>query len=187
MTLSPGDQPNSEGQAAPPADTAAPNSLHFEAELVPHRSLSTRGLAILLGCMGVISLGVTTLFWFLGAWPIAGFNGAEVLLAVVLLRAHARSARASEFLVLTDFELCIQRTDSRGTRTEQRLPSAWIGVILEERQGRTPGLYLAAHGKRLEIGSALGEPEKRDLARALAEALHRWRHPTFDNPHLLEE
>jgi uncharacterized membrane protein len=156
----------------------------FEALITPHRSLSRRGLHIIIALTCSVSSCVTLLFWWLGAWPIAGFNGAEVLLALVLLRAHARSARASEFLVLTARELCIQRTDSRGRRTEERLPSAWIGVSLEERQGRTPGLYVAAHGTRLEIASALGEPEKRDLARALTEALHRWRHPTFDNPQL---
>jgi len=159
----------------------------FEALITPHRSLSRRGLRIIIAFTCTVSLCVTTLFWWLGAWPIAGFNGAEVLLALVLLRAHARSARASEFLVLTEVELCVQCTDSRGVRTEQRLPSAWIGVSLEERQGRTPGLYLAAHGKRVEIAAALGEPEKRDLARALSEALHRWRHPSFDNPQLKEE
>ena len=112
------------------------------------------------------------------------FNGAEVLLAVVLLRAHARTARASEFLVLSASELLICRTDGRGRRSEQRLPSAWINVLVEERQGRVPGLYLAARGERLEIGAALGEPEKRDLAGALSSALHQWRNPVFDNPQL---
>jgi uncharacterized membrane protein len=124
------------------------------------------------------------LFWWLGAWPVAGFNGAEILLAMVLLRAHARSARAGEFLVLTCTELCVSRTDSRGARTELRLPSRWIGVSLEERAGRTPALYLGARGKRIEVAAALGEPEKRDLARALTDALHRWRHPSFANPQL---
>jgi uncharacterized membrane protein len=158
----------------------------FEALITPHRSLSRRGLHIIIGCTCTVSFCVTALFWWLGAWPIAGFNGAEVLLALVLLRAHARSARASEFLVLTESELRIQKTDASGARTEQVLPSAWIGVTLEERAGRAPGLYLSASGRRLEIASALGEPDKRDLAHALAAALHRWRHPTFDNPQLDE-
>jgi uncharacterized membrane protein len=140
----------------------------FEALITPHRSLSRRGLHIIIGCTCTVSFCVTALFWWLGAWPIAG------------------SARASEFLVLTESELRIQKTDASGARTEQVLPSAWIGVTLEERAGRAPGLYLSASGRRLEIASALGEPDKRDLAHALAAALHRWRHPTFDNPQLDE-
>jgi uncharacterized membrane protein len=156
----------------------------FEALITPHRSLSRRGLYVIIAFTCTVSVGVTTLFWWLGAWPVAGFNGAEVLLAALLLRVHGKSARASEFLMLTEDELRIQRTDARGSRTEQRLPSAWIGVSLEERPGRAPGLYLAAHGSRVEVAAALGEPEKRDLARALNEALHRWRNPRFDNPQL---
>ena len=50
--------------------------------------------------------------------------------------------------------------------------------------GRVPTLVLASHGKREEVARVLGEPEKRDLAVALAEALYRLRNPTFDNPQL---
>ena len=61
----------------------SPWPLLFEAQITPHRSLSPRGLALILGFLGVVSLSVTTMFWFLGAWPIAGFNGGEMLLAAV--------------------------------------------------------------------------------------------------------
>jgi uncharacterized membrane protein len=169
-------------------DTEAPRDptpvLHFEAELVPHHSLSARGLAILLGFLGVASLSVTTMFWFLGAWPIAGFNGGEMLLAAVLLRAHIRSRRAREVLLLTDESLRILRFDEDGNRQERHLPAAWLAVILDERPGRVPGLYLASHGRREEVARVLGEEEKRELAEALKTALHRMRHPVFDNPQL---
>lgn len=156
----------------------------FEAELTPHRSLSPRGLALVLGFLGTVSLGVTTLFWFLGAWPIAGFNGGEMLIAAALLRAHARSRRVREVLLLDDAEMRILRFDENGGKTEAHLPAAWLNVVLEEKPGRVPTLVLASHGKREEVARVLGEPEKRDLAVALAEALYRLRNPTFDNPQL---
>ena len=156
----------------------------FEAVITPHRSLSRRGLTWIIAFTCSVSVAVTTLFWWLGAWPVAGFNGAEVLLAVVLLRVHALSAKASELLLLSEAELRVVRTDPRGRKSEQRLPSAWINVLLEDRKGRAPGLYLTAHGRRIEVAAALGEPEKRDLAEALRSALHRWRNPVFDNPQL---
>jgi len=152
---------------------------------VPHRSLSTRGLSILLACLGVISLSVTTLFWWLGAWPIAGFNGGEMLLAAVLLRAHMRAMRAREVILLTGRSLRILRFDEDGKRTERHMPAAWLNVIVEERPGRVPGMYLATHGRREEVARVLGEDAKRDLAQALAGALHRMRHPVFENPQLL--
>jgi hypothetical protein len=47
-----------------------------------------------------------------------------------------------------------------------------------------PKLVLTRHGVNEEIGAALGEAEKRDLAGCLRGALHRARNPVFDNPQL---
>ena len=167
-----------------PLDGRLAPVLHFAAVVVPHRSLSPRGLAIVLSILGVVSLSVTTMFWMLGAWPIAGFNGGEMLIAAVLLRSHVRSRRAREVLLLTDQSLRILRFDESGGKEECQLPAAWLAVVLEERPGRVPGLFLASHGRREEVARMLGETEKRDLAGALKAVLHRMRHPVFDNPQL---
>jgi uncharacterized membrane protein len=156
----------------------------FEAEIHPHRSLSMRGLTTVLCFLGAVSFGVTTFFWYMGAWPIVGFNGGEVLLAAGLLRAHARSRRAREVLLLTGSDLRILRFDENGARTEAALPAAWLNVILQERPGRVPALFLATHGRLEEVARVLGEPQKRDLAEALKTALHGLRNPVFDNPQL---
>ncbi len=156
----------------------------FEAVLTPHRSLSLRGLGIVLGFLGVVSLGVTTLFWYLGAWPIAGFNGGEMLAAAALLRAHARSRREREVLLLSESGMRVIFFDQNGGTRERHLPSGWLNVVLEERQGRVPGLLLTTHGRRLEVARMLGEEEKRDLAESLRAVLYRMRNPVFDNPQL---
>lgn len=156
----------------------------FEAVIVPHRSLSRRGLRLLVGAICTLSVGTTAVFWWLGAWPIAGFNGVEITAALLLLRHNARAVRSNEVILLTESSLRVVRTAMDGTRTEREVPPAWLRVDVQERPGRVPGLYLASHGTRVEIGAALGEPEKLDLAAALKDALHRWRNPSFDNPQL---
>lgn len=167
--------------SALPASPADP--VLFEAVVTPHRSLSLRGQRVLagslLGLSGIIGAGL----WFLGAWPVLGFNGLEVGLAIWLLRRNA-NATASEVITLSEAGLRIARTDARGTRTEQSVPAAWLQVVLEERPGRAPLLVLVQRGVRTEVGAALGEHERRDLAEALRAALHRWRTPSFDNPQL---
>ncbi len=165
----------------------SPDQIVFEAEVTPHRSLSPRGLRLVIGCVGAVSLCTTTIFWQLGAWPIAGFNGGEILLAMVLLRAHAKSNRQRELLLLSGRALKILRTDAAGRASERSLPPGWLNVILQERPGRVPGLYLTARGQQVEVASALGEPEKRDLAAALTAAVHRLKNPVFDNPQLRAE
>jgi uncharacterized membrane protein len=158
----------------------------FEATVVPHRSLSGRGRAVLIGAIGVICVVNVIIFAGLRAWPVCGFSGVELLLAALMLRLHGRAARASEVVLLTPASLCVIRTDSRGRRAERVLPPMWLQVELEERPGRVPALWVGRGGAREEIARTLGEVEKRDLAAALGEALRRWRNPRFDNPQLAE-
>lgn len=161
-------------------------ALLFEAVIVPHRSLSPRGLAILLGVIATLC-GLTALrFWLIGAWPVIGFSVVEVGLALWLIRSNARRARASETVLLSENALEIVRIDARGQRQERWLSPAWLKVVVEEAPGRVPRLVLTARNVREEIGAALGEAEKRDLALALGTALYRTRNPTLENSQLRE-
>ena len=163
---------------SPPQDAA------FEAVIIPHRSLTRAGLRWLVGFICLLSTLVSLGLFYLGAWPVIAFNGAEIALAVVLLRRNARASRASEMLLLSEEGLRVVRTDMAGRRVERRLQPAWLRAELEERAGRVPALWLSGRGSRMEVGAELGEAEKRDLAAALAAALHRHRNPRFNNPQL---
>ena len=139
---------------------------------------------MLVGAICLLSAGLSAGLYLAGAWPVVAAFGLEIGLAVVLLRRHARGVRACELLLLSETGLRVVRTDARGRQSERSLEPAWLSVMLEERPGRVPALWLSNRGRRLEVGGALGEVEKRDLAQALRDALHRWRNPVFDNPQL---
>ena len=162
-------------------------AVHFEAVITPHRSLGRRGLLSLAGAILLLSGVVTAGLWWLGAWPAVAINGAEIMLALLLLRCNARQARSCEMLLLSDSGLRVVQIDARGRRRERVLPAAWLRVVVQERRGRAPGLFLLGRGAGLEVAGALGEAEKRNLASALREALDRWRSPVFDNPQLRGE
>ena len=72
----------------------------FEAVIVPYRSLSPRGLRILIAAIAVLCALVMLRFWLIGAWPVAGFGVVEIGLAIFLLRLNASRARASELVLL---------------------------------------------------------------------------------------
>jgi len=167
-------------------DTAPPTDLLFQALISPNRSLSRRGwrwlVLVLLLATGLMALR----FWLIGAWPVAIFAGLEVGLFLVLFRMHARAMRQTEVLLLSPSALRIIRTDGRGRREERAMQPHWLNVVLRERTGRVPALLLSSRGQHNEIAQTLGETEKRDLAEALSEALHRLRNPRFDNPQLRE-
>ena len=157
---------------------------HFEALITPHRSLGSAGLRRLVAFILAVSSVVSTGLWFAGAWPVIGFNGAEIALAVILLRRNARERHSTERLLLSARGLRVIRTDPAGRSTERRLEGAWLNAVLQERTGRAPALLLIERGRQLEVGADLGEAEKRSLADALRAALHAQRNPRFDNPQL---
>ncbi len=156
----------------------------FQALIVPHRSLSRRGLRLLAAFIAGVSTLIAIRVWLLGAWPAVAFGVVEVALALGLLGLNARHARASELVVLTAATLSVTRTDAGGRCHERRLPSAWLNVVLKEEPARVPRLLLACRDASEEIGAALGEAERRELAAALREAMWRMRNPLFDNPQL---
>lgn len=139
-----------------------------------------------VGSLGGLALLIGARFWMLGAWPVLPFGVLEVGLVLGMLRVNTRQARGSELILLNETELRIVRTDPSGRRREKVLPATWLSVTLEERDGRVPKLVLHRYGVGEEIGRALGDAEKRDLAASLKRALHRARNPVFDNPQLRE-
>jgi uncharacterized membrane protein len=160
------------------------DAVQFEALIVPHRSLSPRGLRVLMASIVLLSAVLVLRFWFIGAWPVVAFSVVEIGLALFLLRLNATRARASELILLSDAALRIVRTDARGRREERSLPVGWLNAVMEEPPGSVPRLLLVAHGVREEIASTLGGAEKRDLWAALRDALQRLRNPRFNNPQL---
>jgi len=156
----------------------------FEALIMPHRSLSGRGAAILVAAVGLLSAAIALRFWFLGAWPVVAFSALEVVLVMLLLTMNVRRARARESIRLSSAEITVVQTDHYGRRRSFSLPSAWVQVTLETRENHGSRLWLRSHGRGREVGAFLHTPEKLSLFEALRDALYRLRQPYFDNPQL---
>ncbi len=140
-------------------------------------------LAVVAVMVGVNAMVFVTL----GAWPVAGFSGVELLLAAIMFRLNVRAGKGSEHLTLTHSGLRIERVEPNGTRRATTLTPAWLRLSLEERPGRAPLLVATERRRQVEIARDLGEDEKRSLAAALAQALDTLRNPIFDNPQLRED
>lgn len=171
--------------SARPPSLPPPEPVLFEAVCTAHQSLGTRGVAGVAALVVAASGAVATFLFALGAWPVIGFTGLEVLLVLGLLWRHRRGGqRAVEVLVLAEGRLVVRRTDVRGRREELALDAYWARVSLEERPGTASRVVLRERRRGVEVGGLLGDAERRDLAATLAEALRRYREPLFDNPQL---
>ncbi len=156
----------------PPERSASP--VFFDAVLYPHRSLPPRGFMLLMLLLSVVSFAAGVSFMLLGAWPIFGYFGLDVLLIYLAFRASYRSARMHERVSLTEATLTVERVSQYGERRRWQFQPFWLRVVLEE-QEESNRLVLASHGRELVVGGFLAPAERRNLALALKEALSRWR------------
>ncbi len=144
----------------------------FSAVITPHRSLGSTGFLILMLCIGGISFVSGMVFLLLGAWPVFGFLGLDVVLVYVAFRANFRAARAYEVVTVTASELTVRKVNQRGGVREWTLNPVWVQLdrIVHEEFG-IERLFLVSRGRRLSIASCLGPDEKASFARALSSAL----------------
>src|SRR5712675_3567079 len=154
----------------------------FSALLTPHRSLNRTGFLVLMGFVCAISFAAGLAFLLMGAWPVLGFFGLDVLAIYWAFRINFRSARASEEITVTPSELRVRRVSHRGHVVEWVLNPLW--VRLDQKGDAEFGierLYLVSRGRRVSIGSFLGADEKASYAKALLAALQAAkRGPTYN-------
>ena len=153
----------------------------FSTRLRPHRSLTPRQFRWLLTGIAGVSTVATVPFVLMGAWPVAGFMGLDVLVIYAAFKASFRSARAYEDVEVTPIQLTVAKVDPRGLRAEWRFNPVWVRL---ERQDHVEfgvqRLDLVARPDRIEVASFLGPDAKGrfadDLGRALAEARRGYRY-----------
>jgi uncharacterized membrane protein len=144
----------------------------FSAVLTPHRSLGRTGFLVVMLTLGGTSFAAGLVFFIVGAWPVVGFLGLDVLLVYAAFRTSYRAATAYEQVTVTPSELKVRKVSHRGEITEWALNPVW--VRLERRTHEEFGierLFLVSHGRRLAVASFLGPDEKASFANALAAAL----------------
>ena len=144
----------------------------FCATLTPHRSLGRAGFLVLMLLFGGISFVAGMVFLTMGAWPVFGFFGLDVLLVYWAFRANYRAAAAYEQVTVTPSALTVRKVSPRGRSAEWILNPLWTKLDRQTHpEYGIERLFLVSRGRRLGIASFLAPAEKEDFASALAAAL----------------
>ena len=149
----------------------------FHAVLEPHRSLSPRGFVVLMAAIAAVAFGAGLAFALMGAWPVLGFFGLDVLLIYVAFKASYRSGQMHETLRLTESALTVERVGPGRRRRSWRFQPYWLRVEMDDPPRHESQLVLTSHGRRLPIGAFLAPEERLELAHALVAALGRLKSP----------
>ena len=144
----------------------------FSAVLTPHRSLGAAGFLALMSLLSAVSFAAGMVFYLIGAWPVVGFLGLDVLLVYLAFRANYRAATAYEAVTMTPSELRVRKVSHRGAIAEWKLNPVWVRL---DRQSHAEfgiqRLFLVSHGRRLPVAGFLGPREKEAFALAFSAAL----------------
>ena len=106
---------------------------HIDVALHHHRSLSARGFCLLMIFISLVCFAAGIAFAFVGAWPVLGFFGLDVLAIYIAFRLSYQRARLFETLKLDDDTLEVRRIHPNGRA------APWTGATWPRASTRTAG------------------------------------------------
>ena len=148
----------------------------FSAVLRPHRSLSPRGFVMVMLALISCSFTAGLAFWSMGAWPVVGFFGLDIVLVQLAFRLNYRQARASEEITVFADRMTVVKTTPRGDMSELGFNPYWARIEVDRhpRGRRDAGdhrlPWQAARYRRFPRPARARESFAAALSAALAEA-----------------
>ncbi|WP_213271691.1 DUF2244 domain-containing protein [Hyphomonas sp.] len=148
-----------------------PETIYMDAVLTPNRSLSRNGFLIAMTAIAVTFFLTGLIFLSMGALPVLGFMGLDILAIWLAFRISFRRQKEETRVTVTARAIRLHHKDAKGHEKRAELPSAFARVELDEPAGPASWLRIE-HGKTAWIiGRFLTPPERSDLAKALRKAL----------------
>lgn len=144
----------------------------LDVRLRPHRSMSVANFRVLIALFALVAFASSVPFVVMGAWPVGGFMGLDVIVLYLAFRTNFRAARAYEDISVTPLEVQLAKVNARGARREWRFNPVWVRLDREEHiEFGLQRLSLRSRGDQVEIASFLGPDAKADFAAGLSRAL----------------
>lgn len=154
------------------ANTSEQPTPIFAARLSPYRSLSPVGFNLLMIAIVGVSFVAGLAFWLMGAWPVVGFFGLDILLIQQAFRLNYRAACAYEEVEVTRATLTVKKVSASGRTRQYTFNPYWARLEIDRRADRLiSAIRIASHGKRLDIAAFLGPDERESFSAAFSAAL----------------
>ena len=143
----------------------------------PHRSMGAAGLRYLLWLILGLNLVGSCVFISLGAWPVAGFMGLDVLGVWLALTISNAQTLAFERIIIAQGRTTIERVDRHGRRKLWEFQTYWVNATVDGEEDEER-VALSCRGHTVEVGVHLPIFERRAFANMLLSALYRAKHST---------
>lgn len=145
--------------------------IYLDAVLTPNRSLSERGFAIAMAIVAVVFFLTGLMFYSMGALPILGFFGLDMVAIWFAFRLSFNRQREQTHITVTARSIRMHHTDRKGREKTAEVPTAFARIELDE-PVQPPSWLRIEHGRTAwVIGRFLTPEERRGFAEALRKAV----------------
>lgn len=145
---------------------------HFSARLTPYRSLGRNGFVALMLVTAALCIVPAMVFLAMGAWPIAGFLGLDILALYIAFRLNYRAARAREEVNVSRTRLLIRKIAPSGKVAEHLFNPIWAKLhIARHPEIGVTAVNVHGEGKSVSVGSFLNPADRESFALAFQGAL----------------
>jgi len=141
--------------------------------LTPNRALTPRGARIVVLVAACFAAVPGVVFYLLGAWPVVGLMGLDVLVLWLALKLAMKAGDAFEEVTLWPDRLEIRTVGAFGREQRRAELNPFFArlVVDHDREGRVSRLAIRAREQHLEIARFLNADDKESFAKALGSAL----------------
>jgi len=154
------------------------NKIFLNLTVLPYRSLSKKGFRNLMFCVSFIFFSIGVYFWYLGAWPVFGFIGLDVVLLYYAFRINYRSGEIFETLKMEKEFLLVTRNFPSGKKQSWSLEPYWASVQLITPNRNEQSLIIKSKDKVVLIGSFLNNNDKEKLFKKIQDAFNSFKNQT---------
>ncbi len=154
------------------ADDASGVHVYMDALLTPSRSLSLRGLWVMMGVLVVYNLLVAVFLFAIGAFPVPVFLGLDFLGLFIAFRiSNRRAGRAERVQVTADHVQVSHRPPKGREQTVWSSPTAFTRVSVDQVGEHDARVRLQLSNRVLSVGASLSPEERSNFAEALQRAI----------------
>jgi uncharacterized membrane protein len=114
-------------------------------------------------------------FYVLGAWPVLGFMGFEILLIYIAFKILFYKNKFYEHIILDSEKLNILFKKKNKIIKKIELEPTWVQVKIEKIYENEDTLIVSSHGKKIILANYLIPEERLKLAGKIKSGLREWK------------
>ncbi len=146
-------------------------NIFLDLTILPYRSLSKKGFRNLMIVVCTIFFSIGVFFWAIGAWPVFGFLGLDVLLLYYAFKINYKDGEIFENLKILNSKLIVTRFFPSGKYQTWNLQPYWTKVEILNKSPNDQKLVLISKEKVVMLGSFLNLSDKKKLKEKINKAL----------------